>query len=352
MAPLDLNLLVALDSLLDTGSVTEAARRLHTSPSAMSRTLARLRRLLDDPLLVRSGRHLVPTPRALALRPEVAALVEHGRGGGGPPRGGGPPPPPPRRGGGGGGGPGGPPRAGPGAGGGAPGPPPARGRPPRGGGPPPATLTRGFAVRADDLVLARLAGPLVRAVRAHAPGVTIRFLPDAGKGAADLRDGRVDLAVGVLEPADPEIVVHRAFGDRLVGVVAPGHPLDADRVTVAAYAGAAHLAVTRQGRPRGPIDDRLALHGRTRRVVATVPDLPSALLAVRGGELVCPAPAHLAADAVAALGLATFEIPLPLPEIPVGLTWHSRNTADAAHRWLRELVETLLAPPDPGRRRR
>ncbi|WP_280510166.1 LysR family transcriptional regulator, partial [Nocardia farcinica] len=79
MAPLDLNLLVALDSLLDTGSVTEAARRLHTSPSAMSRTLARLRRLLDDPLLVRSGRHLVPTPRALALRPEVAALVEHGR---------------------------------------------------------------------------------------------------------------------------------------------------------------------------------------------------------------------------------------------------------------------------------
>ncbi len=305
VAPLDLNLLVALDSLLDTGSVTEAARRLHTSPSAMSRTLARLRRLLDDPLLVRSGRHLVPTPRALALRPEVAALVEHGRAVLAP-----------------------------------------RGRVD------PATLARGFAVRADDLVLARLAGPLVRAVRAHAPGVTIRFLPDAGKGAADLRDGRADLAVGVLEPADPEIVVHRVFGDRLVGVVAPGHPLDADRVTVAAYAGAAHLAVTRQGRPRGPIDDRLALHGRTRRVVATVPDLPSALLAVRGGELVCPAPAHLAADAVAALGLATFEIPLPLPEIPVGLTWHSRNTADAAHRWLRELVETLLAPPDPGRRRR
>ncbi|MBF6291544.1 LysR family transcriptional regulator [Nocardia farcinica] len=305
MAPLDLNLLVALDSLLDTGSVTEAARRLHTSPSAMSRTLARLRRLLDDPLLVRSGRHLVPTPRALALRPEVAALVERGRAVLAP-----------------------------------------RGRVD------PATLARGFAVRADDLVLARLAGPLVRAVRAHAPGVTIRFLPDAGKGSADLRDGRVDLAVGVLEPADPEIVVHRVFGDRLVGVVAPGHPLDADRVTVAAYAGAAHLAVTRQGRPRGPIDDRLALHGRTRRVVATVPDLPSALLAVRGGELVCPAPAHLAADAVAALGLATFEIPLPLPEIPVGLTWHSRNTADAAHRWLRELVETLLAPPGPGRRRR
>ncbi|WP_280506609.1 LysR family transcriptional regulator, partial [Nocardia farcinica] len=127
MAPLDLNLLVALDSLLDTGSVTEAARRLHTSPSAMSRTLARLRRLLDDPLLVRSGRHLVPTPRALALRPEVAALVERGRAvlaprgrvdpatlarrggrGGPPPRvaprgrppgrgGGGPPPPPPAR---------------------------------------------------------------------------------------------------------------------------------------------------------------------------------------------------------------------------------------------------------------
>jgi DNA-binding transcriptional LysR family regulator len=76
---LDLNLLVALHALLETNSVTQAAERLNTSPPAMSRTLARLRRVYDDPLLVRAGRQLVPTPRALELRFEVGALVEQGR---------------------------------------------------------------------------------------------------------------------------------------------------------------------------------------------------------------------------------------------------------------------------------
>lgn len=305
MEPLDLNLLVALDSLLDSRSVTEAARRLHTSPSAMSRTLARLRRVLGDPLLVRSGRQLVPTPRALELRAEVAALVEHSRALLTP-------------------------------------------RAPVD----PGRLERGFTLRTDDLVLAELAGPLSVAVRARAPGVTLRFLSDTGEGTADLRDGRVDFAVGVLGHTEPEIVVHRLFGDRLVGVAVPGHPLVTGRATVAAYAGAAHLAISRHGRPRGPIDDRLMLHGRTRRVFATVPDLPSALLAVRSGEFVCPAPAHLAARAITALGLTTFEIPLPLPEITIGMSWHSRNTADGSHRWLRDLVESVLAPPHDASRRR
>lgn len=305
MDPLDLNLLVALDSLLDSRSVTEAARRLRTSPSAMSRTLARLRRVLGDPLLVRSGRQLVPTPRALELRPEVAALVQRSRAVLTP-------------------------------------------RSPVD----PARLERGFTLRVDDQVLTELAGPVSVTVRSHAPGVTLRLLPDTGEGTADLRDGRADLAVGVLGHTEPEIVAHRIFADRLVGVAVPDHPLVTGRATVAGYAGAAHLAISRQGRPRGPIDDRLMLHGRTRRVFATVPDLPSALLAVRSGEFVCPAPAHLAARTIAALGLATFEIPLPLPEITVGLSWHSRNTADGAHRWLRELVESVLAPPPgPARRR-
>ena len=76
---LDLNLLVALDALLDERSVTAAAERLHTSAPAMSRTLARLRRVLDDPVLVRAGRGMVPTPRALAMQAQVHELVEQAR---------------------------------------------------------------------------------------------------------------------------------------------------------------------------------------------------------------------------------------------------------------------------------
>ncbi len=300
-----MNLLVALDALLETHSVTKAAQRLKTSAPAMSRTLARLRLILDDPLLVRSGRHLVPTPRALEMRYEVTAVVQRGRELLGP-------------------------------------------RDDLD----PAALKRSFAVRAGDLVLAELVGPLLAAVRSRAPGVTLTLRPDAPEDTAALRDGRVDIEVGVIDRTDPETTVQRVFGDHLLGVAAHDHPLVTGHVTVARYAAAAHLAISRLGRAQGPIDDRLALHGRTRRVVATVPDLPTALLTVRAGGLICPAPAHLSASAVAAFGLGTFEIPLPLPEVAVSLAWHPRHTADSGHRWLRELIRTLLTPESDGGRPR
>ncbi|WP_330256679.1 LysR family transcriptional regulator [Nocardia sp. NBC_00565] len=288
-----MNLLVALDALLETNSVTQAAERLHTSAPAMSRTLARLRRVLGDPLLVRAGRNLVPTPRALELRYEVSVLVAQGR----------------------------------------------TLLTPRGG-LDPTTLKRSFAVQAGDIVLGELATPLLAAVRAQAPGVTLHFLPDSREGTAALRDGRVDIEVGVIDHTDPETTVQRVLRDRMIGVAAPEHPLITDRVTVARFAAAAHLSISRRG--RGPIDDRLALHGRTRRVVATVPNLTTALLAVRSGTLICPAPAALTATTRTALGLRAFEIPVPLPEITIAMAWHPRNTADTGHRWLRELIRTTL----------
>ncbi|WP_086006433.1 LysR family transcriptional regulator [Nocardia araoensis] len=309
MEALDMNLLVALDALLDTNSVTLAAERLHTSPPAMSRTLARLRDVLGDPLLVRAGRNLVPTPRALELRYEVSTLVEQGR----------------------------------------------ALLTPRDD-LDPAALRRTFAVQAGDMVLTELAGPLLSAVRAQAPGVTLRFLPDILEGTAALRDGRVDLEVGVIDHTDPETTVRRVITDRLIGVAAADHPLVTDRVTVAAYAAAPHLSISRTGRSHGPIDDRLALHGRTRRVVATVPTLTSALFAVRGSDLVCSAPALLSAATLPAIGLSAFEIPLPLPEVAIGMAWHPRNTADGGHRWLRDLVQQILlrssAAARPPKRRR
>ncbi|BDU07452.1 LysR family transcriptional regulator [Nocardia cyriacigeorgica] len=295
MESLDMNLLVALDALLETNSVTLAAERLHTSAPAMSRTLARLRRVLGDPLLVRAGRNLVPTPRALELRHEVSRLVDQGR----------------------------------------------SLLTPRAA-LDPATLKRGFSIRAGDGVLAELSAPLLAAVRDEAPGVTLHFLPDTADGAGALREGRVDVEVGVIEHTDPETVVQHILLDRWIGVAAPEHPLITDKVTVAAYAGAAHLSISRVGRARGPIDDRLALHGRTRRVVATVPDLMTGLLAVRAGALVCPAPARLSAALLAPLGLCAFDIPLPLPGISVGMAWHPRNTADSGHLWLRGLIRTIL----------
>lgn len=77
MSSPDFNLLVTLNVLLAEGNVARAAQRLQLSPSAMSRSLARLRKTTGDPLLVRAGRGLVPTPRALQLREQVSLLVEN-----------------------------------------------------------------------------------------------------------------------------------------------------------------------------------------------------------------------------------------------------------------------------------
>ena len=301
MADLDLNLLVALHALLETNSVTRAAEQLNTSPPAVSRTLARLRRVYDDPLLVRAGRQLVPTPRAVELRFEVSALVEQGRA--------------------------------------------LLAKPETVD---PTALVRGFALSVDDAVLPELAARLLTEARAQAPGVTLRFVPGDTVGAAGaLRDGRIDAQVGVLAQTDPQTRVERVRGDRLIGVAAPGHPLVTEGITVAAYAAATHISISAQGIARGPIDDRLALHGRTRRVVATVPDLTTALLAVRSGAAVCPAPALVADTTLPALGLCAFEIPLPLPEVTISLAWHPRNTPDPAHAWLRTLVRSVLATAGP-----
>src|SRR3954470_18832565 len=79
MPEIDLNLLIALETLLDDGSVAGAARRLGLSASAVSRTLARLRAATGDPLLVRAGRGLVPTPRAVELRERVRDLAQEAR---------------------------------------------------------------------------------------------------------------------------------------------------------------------------------------------------------------------------------------------------------------------------------
>ncbi|MFB9388025.1 LysR family transcriptional regulator [Streptomyces coeruleoprunus] len=292
MESLDLNLLVALDALLEEGSVTGAAARLHVSAPAMSRTLGRIRKALGDPVLVRAGRGLVPTPRAVELRPRVSALVREARGLLGP-------------------------------------------------GPTtdPAAFTRAFGVQASDPLLGRIAPRLLAAAAREAPGVTLRFLPETLEGTTALRDGVLDLEVGVIGHADPETRVEPLGESRLLGVVRPGHPLARSaRPGVRAFAAADHIGVSRQGRVRGPVDDALAARGLRRRVAAVVPSWSTALLLCRDADLVCLTPEDIAGHWPQALGLHTFEVPLPLPRLAVAMAWHPRNDADPAHGWLRAQV--------------
>ena len=287
----DLNLFVALDALLDEGSVGGAALRLHTSPPAMSRTLARLRRILDDPILVRAGRQMVPTPRALAMQSRVHDLVEQGRRLLAPVE-----------------------------------------------QPDPAALRRTFSVQIGDLLSNAIGTRLVSRIRGEAPGVTLRFVGESHEDTDALRDGSVDLELGQMSRRQPETHIEPLSSDRMVGVVRDGHELLGGRITRQRFAAADHVVSSRRGRLTGPIDELLAGHGLRRRVAVCTPSAVGSLQLIQHSDLVGITALDLTRETVAAFGLRTFEIPLELPALDLSMAWHPRYDADAAHQWLRECV--------------
>ncbi|MGW8631685.1 LysR family transcriptional regulator [Streptomyces sp. NPDC055793] len=299
---LDANLVVALDALLAEQSVTRAAARMHTSPAAMSRTLARLRRVLQDPLLVRAGQAMVPTPRALALRDEAATLVR---------------------------------RVG------------ALLTPATGVDP--AALRGTFTLQAADLVGAALAAGLLDLAGREAPGVSLRFRAEELEAGPALRDGRIDLEVGAIDHADPETHVEELVTLRMTAAVRPGHPLTDGPLTPRRFAAAEHVAVSRRGRFTGPVDTALAEHGLSRRVAVVLPGhLAAMALAARSDAVaLVPAAAPGAApspltEQAAVLGLRLLDIPLTLPPVTIGMAWHPRHASDGAHHWLRGAVRRVL----------
>lgn len=289
----DLNLLVTLDVLLEEGNVARAARRLRLSPSAMSRALARLRATTGDPLLVRAGRGLVPTPRALELREKVGQLVQESQAVLSPAE-----------------------------------QPDLR------------QLVRTFTVRTSDGFVENFGPALVARVGEQAPGVRLCFVQKPDKESAPLRDGTVDLETGVVEnTTGPEIRAQALFRDRFVGVVRVGHPLSRGKITPARYAAGRHVAVSRRGMERGLVDEALAPFGLEREIAAIVSGFSAALALARDSDLIATVPERHTANLRG--GMHTFSLPVPAPEITVSLLWHPRLHADPAHRWLRECVREI-----------
>lgn len=294
---MDLNLLRALDALLQENSVTRAAELLGTSPAAASRMLARLRRAVGDPLLVRAGQRMVPTPRALELRDEVSALL---RGCDNLLR--------------------------PGAGFAA------------------AHLQRSFTVQASELLLVGLAGILTERIHRQAPQVDVVFLPEAVEGGPALRQGSVDVELGVLGHLDPEIRTRGLTRATLVGIARSGHPLFDGAIDARRFAAADHIGISRLGKRLGPIDSALAELGLRRRIAAVVPSHTSAMMLARDTDLVALTLSGWLPDTTAALGLRTFTIPLELAPLDLGMAWHPRNSNDPGHRWFRDhLAAAVLA---------
>lgn len=293
MSTPDLNLLITLDVLLAEGHVSRSAQRLHLSPSAMSRALARLRETTGDPLLVRAGRGLVPTPRALQLRAQVSQLVQDAQ---------------------------------------------AVLRP--------AEkldlqrLVRTFTLRVSDGFTENFGPSLIARIHQEAPGVRLRFVQKLDKDSASLRDGSVDLETGVVgDETGPEVRTRVLFRDRFVGVVRIGHALSQGDITPARYAAGAHVRVSRRGLDKGLMDEALQALGLERVIGAFVGGFSGALAIARASDLIATVPERHTGNLRAAM--FSFAPPVPAPEITVSMLWHPRMDADAAHRWLRGCVQEV-----------
>lgn len=304
----DLNLLIALETLLADGSVAGAARRLGLSASAMSRTLTRLRAATGDPLLVRAGRTMVLTPYAEGIRERTHNAVHEAR---------------------------------------------AVLRP--------STteldlamLRRTFTIRANDGFVEAFGSPLIAAATAVAPHVCLRFAPKPDKTATHLRDGSADLEIGVLGEMGPEVRLQALFRDRFVGVVRKGHPLELDdHVTAERYVAFGHVVASRRGRASGPVDEALAALGLERNIVAVVPGFPAALAVARTSDLIGLVPASFLGNQtgpegnVACGATYAFELPVATERITVSQMWHPRLEVDPVNRWLRQLVLSVCRREEP-----
>jgi DNA-binding transcriptional LysR family regulator len=295
MATPDFNLLVTLDVLLAEGSVARAARRLRLSPSAMSRALARVRETTGDPLLVRAGRGLVPTPRAIALREQVGQLVQDAE----------------------------------------------------------AVLrpveklklkklVRTFTLRTREGFVENFGPALIARVGQEAPGVRLCFVQKLDKDSTPLRDGTVDLETGVVGRATaPELRVQALFRDRFIGVVRAGHPLSRGEITPSRYAAGRHIGVSRRGLGAEPVDEALVPLGLQREIATIVGGFSAALALARACDLIATVPERHTGNLRA--GMHSFPLPVATPEITVSLLWHPRLDADPAHRWLRGCVRDACA---------
>jgi DNA-binding transcriptional LysR family regulator len=296
MSTPDFNLLVTLDAVLSEGSVVRAAQRLKLSPSAMSRSLARLRKTTGDPLLVRAGRGLVPTPRAVELREKVSQLVQDAE---------------------------------------------SMLRPAEI--PNLKELARTFTIRTSEGFVENFGPELIARVSREAPGVRLCFVQKPNKDNSLLRDGTIDMETGVVGmKTSPEIRAKTLFHDRFIGVVRLGHLLSEGEMNLDRYVSGKHICISRLGLNHGPVDEALKLFGLEREIATIVGGFSTALALAQGSDLIATVPerqtGNLRAD------MHSFPLPVAMPEINVSLLWHPRMDSDPAHRWLRSIVlETCAA---------
>lgn len=294
VAALDLNLLVALDALLQEESVSRAGQKIGLSQPAMSHALGRLRQLLADPLLVRTGGRMQLTLRAQSMRQPVMEAIERVHelflsdtfv---------------------------------------------------------PATSTRTFRIFMSDYASNLLLSSLLKAVQRSAAGVRIQVHPWRGIPPDSRESGLIPDAVVACQTRDlPGFYRQRLFTDRDVCVMRAGHRLSCKSFCLKTFLEAPHVAVAAVEFSADPVDTWLQDVGHPRRVFVTVPNYIEALHLVAETELIAVIPELLVRAYASTLNLVTKPVPLDVGTFDEYLLHSARTHADLGCSWLRELIKSL-----------
>jgi DNA-binding transcriptional LysR family regulator len=291
---INLNLLVALDALLEESNVTRAARKLFVTQSAMSNTLKQLRLLFKDDLLVQNGRHMILTMRAEALRFELKQFLAHAE------------------------------------------------TIIQGEMFDPATSTRLFTLGMEEYAANILLPPLFAHISTLAPNVKINVKPTPLFAEKSLLENKeVELAVGLMQPVTPPGILHEIlFKEKVVCIARQGHPLFKNKLTLKKYLEGEHVSFLPSA-TNTPfiVDDILKERGLTRNVVLRVSQITPALYTLGKSNLIATVPQAIATEAALLMNYAVQDCPIALPEVVFAQMWHPWSATDGGNVWLRALVK-------------
>jgi DNA-binding transcriptional LysR family regulator len=289
---INLNLLVVLDALLLERNASRAGRRLGLSQPAVSNALAQLRTALKDPLFVRGPGGLLPTERALALAAPVRAAlagIEEALSGGAVFE--------------------------------------------------PARCERQFVLAATDFVEFVLLPRLLARLGREAPGVKLQIRSWSPQRVPPfLAQGEADMMLGFYDQVPPGHRHRILFGEEGVCIVRRDHPRVGRRLTLKTYTELQHVLVTDQPAGLGIVDEQLAKRGLSRTVALRLSHFLMVPRVVAATDYVAAISRRVAIAFAQTLPLRLLPPPLPLPRGAVGLVWHERTDASAAHAWLRGVI--------------
>lgn len=294
LSRINLNLLLVLQQLLEQRSVSQAARSLNLTQPAISRSLAQLRELFADPLLVRVGNQMQLTPRGEELKQQLPGVLQ----------------------------------------------------------PLEAFFTPGnfnaetfrgrFNIAITDYIAERILPDLVGELMQDVPGLRLHFRLWEPGMVGDLREGRLDMAACLLDKV-PDDIHGRAVGsDHWTCLMRQHHPLASGPLDMDAYTAADHISISGGGDKNRSVDEALAGQGLGRRIRTSVPFIQAALAFTARSDALLTLPAHMAANIAPDFGLVLRPLPLKLEPVQYYLLWHRRQQHDPAHRYLRERLHRAL----------